>query len=124
MKGSPAKVVDFMEESSPLQLFESPRAVMETELSKAELLRGVKVLPATALDAQALQKAEQNTRLTGSLDGVAIARAEMARRRSRLGTLTSRQEIAIEDLLLSTVNRISELVGRALDANTVKTYGS
>ncbi len=36
-----------------------------------------------------------------------IARAEMARQRSRLGTLTPEQEQAIESLLLSTVNKIS-----------------
>jgi hypothetical protein len=45
-----------------------------------------------------------------SLDGFAIARAEMARRRKRLGTLTSDQEVAIEELLLSIARRISELV--------------
>jgi hypothetical protein len=41
-----------------------------------------------------------------------LARAEMARRRGRLGTLTREQEIGIDDLLMSTVTRISELVGR------------
>jgi hypothetical protein len=41
-----------------------------------------------------------------------IALAEMARRRGRLGTLTREQEIGLEDLLMSTVTRISELVGR------------
>jgi glutamyl-tRNA reductase len=36
-----------------------------------------------------------------------IARAEMARRRKRLGPLTKEQEAAIEALLLATVNKIS-----------------
>ena len=36
-----------------------------------------------------------------------IARSEMARRRGRLGQLTSEQEHAIEVLLVSTVNKIS-----------------
>ena len=45
-----------------------------------------------------------------------IARAEMARRRRRLGALTPDQETAIENLLLSTVTRISELVERGLQA--------
>lgn len=36
-----------------------------------------------------------------------VARAEMARQRKRLGVLTAEQEIAIEALLLSTVNKIS-----------------
>ena len=97
---------------------------MENKLSKAELLSGVKVLQATELDSQVLQKTEHGVRpgvtqeygQTMSLDGIAIARAEMARRRRRLGTLTRGQEVAIENLLLTTVNRISELVGRALDA--------
>ena len=45
-----------------------------------------------------------------------IARAEMARRRQRLGTLTREQEIVIEDLLISTVTRISELVERVFES--------
>lgn len=36
-----------------------------------------------------------------------IARSEMARRRGRLGELTSEQEHALEVLLISTVNKIS-----------------
>jgi hypothetical protein len=39
-----------------------------------------------------------------------IARAEMARRRRRLGNLTHDQELAVEKLLISTVSRISEIV--------------
>jgi hypothetical protein len=39
-----------------------------------------------------------------------IARAEMARRRRRLGNLTPDQEFAVEKLLISTVSRISEIV--------------
>ena len=49
-------------------------------------------------------------------DAKEVARVEMVRRRKRLGELTRDQEIAIENLLMSTVNRISELVGRALEA--------
>ncbi len=41
-----------------------------------------------------------------------IARAELARRRRRLGKLTPEQEIVIEDLLIQTVTRISKLVER------------
>jgi len=98
---------------------------MENKLSKAEMLTGHKVLKATELKSQVLgHNAEQGARAelkqeygqTRSLDGIAIARAEMARRRRKLGTLTRGQEVAIENLLLSTVNRISELIGRALDA--------
>ena len=39
-----------------------------------------------------------------------LARAEMARQRKRLGTLTPEQEAAIESLLMSTVNKISHPV--------------
>ena len=39
-----------------------------------------------------------------------IARAEMARRRRRLGELTPEQERVIEEVLLSTVTSVSELV--------------
>ena len=101
---------------------------MENKLSKAEMLTGLKVLKATELNSQVLgHNAEQGARAelpqenrkTRMLDGVAIARAEMTRRRGNLGTLTHEQEVAIENLLLSTVNKISELVGRALEADTV-----
>jgi hypothetical protein len=96
---------------------------MENKLSKAELLSGVKVLQAAELDSQVLQNAEHGARAgvtqeygqTMSLDGIAIARAELARRRRGLGTLTRWQEVAIENLLLSTVTRIAELMGRALE---------
>jgi hypothetical protein len=102
---------------------------MDNKLSKVEMLTGLKVLKATELNSQVLvHNAEQGARAelqqgygqTRSLDGIAIARAEMARRRRKLGTLTRGQEVAIENLLLSTVNRISELVERALDADTIK----
>jgi len=102
---------------------------METRLSKTELLSRVKVLPAVELDSQVGSKTQQGAQTevkqeSGSLDGIAIARAEMARRRRGLGTLTREQEVAIENLLLSIVTRVSELVGRALDADTVKAYSS
>jgi hypothetical protein len=45
-----------------------------------------------------------------------IARAEMMRRRRRLGSLTHAQEIGIENLLMSTVTRVSELVGSVLES--------
>jgi len=48
-------------------------------------------------------------------DAKEIATAEMARRRRELGELTLEQKIAIESLLMSTVIRISELVGNSLD---------
>ncbi|HEV7395938.1 MAG TPA: hypothetical protein VGN86_05465 [Pyrinomonadaceae bacterium] len=106
---------------------------MGNKLSKAEMLTGLKVLKATELDLQVLghkaqqvarTEVKQEYRQTRSPDGIAIARAEMARRRRKLGTLTRQQEVAIENLLLSTINRISELVGRALDVDTVKVYSS
>jgi hypothetical protein len=62
---------------------------MENKLSKAEMLTGLKVLKATELNSQVLgHNAEQEARAelqqeygqTRSLDGIAIARAEMARR--------------------------------------------
>jgi hypothetical protein len=105
---------------------------MENKLSKPEMLTGLKVLKATELNSQVLgHKAHQGARTevqqeygqTRSLDGIAIARAEMARRRRKLGTLTHGQEVAIENLLLSTVKRITELVERALDADIVKAHG-
>jgi hypothetical protein len=96
---------------------------MNKKLSKAELLSSAKVLAAVEFETQLSPKTEpkaqtevrQDYGQTGSLDLIAIARAEMARRRRRLGTLTRGQEVAIENLLLSTVTRISELMGRALE---------
>ena len=96
---------------------------MYARLSKAELLSGVKGFQAAELDAQVGPKRvhwdpteiKQESAQCGSLDGIAIARAEMGRRRRKLGTLTPEQEAAIENLLLTTVNRISELVGRELE---------
>ena len=105
---------------------------MNKKLSKAELLSSAKVLEAAEFETQlspktgpkAQTEVRQDYGQTGSLDGIAIARTEMARRRRKLGTLTRGQEVAIENLLLFTANRISELVGRALDADTVKAYSS
>ena len=96
---------------------------MSKRLSKAELLSSVKILDAVEFETQVSPKTEQGAQTevrqvygqTWSLDGVAIARAEMARRRTRLGTLTREQEIAIENVLVSTATRISELVGRGLE---------
>lgn len=94
---------------------------MNKKLSKAELMRTAIVLEAVEFETQPSTKTEpkaqtevrQDYGQTGSLDLIAIARAEMARRRRKLGTLTRGQEVAIENLLLTTVNRISELVGLA-----------
>ena len=106
---------------------------MENKLSKTEMLTGLKVLRAFELDSQVVgHNAQQGGRTelkqeygqSRSLNGIAIARAEMARRRRKLGTLTRGQEVAIENLVLSTVSRISELVERALDAGAVKEYSS
>ena len=45
-----------------------------------------------------------------------IARTQLARRRRGLGRLTPQQEIAIEDLLVRTVNRVSKVVGQILES--------
>jgi hypothetical protein len=39
-----------------------------------------------------------------------IARAELVRRRKRLGTLTREQEIGVEDLLVSTATKLAKMV--------------
>jgi len=44
------------------------------------------------------------------LDMQDIARSELARRRRRLGNLTPDQELAVETLFISTIDRISELI--------------
>lgn len=46
----------------------------------------------------------------------AVARAELARRRRRLGELTREQEIGVEDLIMSTVTKVLEVAGTALDS--------
>jgi ribosomal protein S13 len=55
-------------------------------------------------------------REVGLREAKEIARTEMVRRRRRLGNLTQEQEIVIEDLLMSTVTRISELAGRVMES--------
>jgi glutamyl-tRNA reductase len=54
-----------------------------------------------------------------------IAKVELNRQRNRLGPLTAEQEIAIENLLLSTVNKISHPVlrhmRRSFDASDIET---
>ena len=45
-----------------------------------------------------------------------IARAQFVRFRRRLGTLTHDQELQIEDLLISTVTKISLVTVRAIEA--------
>ena len=44
-----------------------------------------------------------------------IARAEFRKQRKRLGVLSAEQETAIEALLMSTVNKISDRVGRLIE---------
>ena len=46
----------------------------------------------------------------------AIARAELARRRRRLGALTHEQEMGVEKLIMSTVAKVLEVAGTALDS--------
>ncbi|HSE24919.1 MAG TPA: hypothetical protein VLB68_24880, partial [Pyrinomonadaceae bacterium] len=45
-----------------------------------------------------------------------IARMQLVRFRRRLGTLTLDQELQIEDLLISTVTKISSITGRLLES--------
>jgi len=45
-----------------------------------------------------------------------MARAELAKRRRKLGTLTPDQEIALENLLMSTVARVSAVAGRVMES--------
>lgn len=45
-----------------------------------------------------------------------IARTQLVRFRRRLGTLTVDQELQIEDLLISTVAKISSITGRLLES--------
>ena len=54
--------------------------------------------------------AEPQRRDVALLEMQDIALSELARRRRRLGNLTSDQESAVETLLISTVSRISEIV--------------
>ena len=50
------------------------------------------------------------------VDANDIARAQLIRFRRRLGTLTRDQELQIEDLLISTVTKISLVTVRAMEA--------
>ena len=45
-----------------------------------------------------------------------IARTQLVRFRRRLGTLTLDQEVQIQDLLISTVTKISSITGRLLES--------
>ena len=49
-------------------------------------------------------------------DAHEIARTQLVRFRRRLGTLTLDQELQIEDLLISTVTKISSITGRLLES--------
>ena len=46
----------------------------------------------------------------------AVARAELARRRPRLGELTREQEMGVENLVMSTVTKVLEVAGTMLDS--------
>ena len=45
-----------------------------------------------------------------------IARTQLVRFRRRLGTLTLDQELQIEDLVISTVTKVSSITGRLLES--------
>jgi hypothetical protein len=55
-------------------------------------------------------------RQTALSEAKVIARAELARQRKRLGTLTREQEVEVEKVLMSTVTKVSELTGRIMDS--------
>lgn len=58
-----------------------------------------------------------NTRREAALrEAKAVARAELARRRPRLGELTREQEMGVENLIISTVTKVLEVAGTALDS--------
>jgi hypothetical protein len=64
-----------------------------------------------ALDGDQVPDAARPMRTDSELQKMEeIARSEMAKRRRRLGNLTPDQELAVETLLISAVNRISEMV--------------
>lgn len=52
-----------------------------------------------------------------------IARAEFRKQRKRLGVLSAEQETAIEDVLMSTVNKISHRVVAAQMTRLLETVG-
>lgn len=60
----------------------------------------------------------QERREVALRDAQDIARSEMARRRRELGNLTPEQELSIETLLISTVNRVSKMVEAAKELTT------
>jgi hypothetical protein len=47
-----------------------------------------------------------------------IARTQIARHRRKLGSLTQEQEIAIQDLLIRTVNRVSKIARQTQESYT------
>ena len=50
------------------------------------------------------------------IDAKEIARAQLLRFRRRLGSLTHDQELQIEDLVISTVTKVSSITGRLLES--------
>jgi len=57
-----------------------------------------------------MSDAQDRTALAEALN---IARAQLARRRPQLGELTHEQEIAIENLMMSTTTKIAGLIREA-----------
>lgn len=95
-----------------------PATVMDVVMLTTELPSGASLPSKPERSTLQGQKVHQEDRTdvfnrermeTALLEAKEIARAEMARRRRRLGELTPEQEIVIEDLLIRTVTRISEL---------------
>jgi len=64
--------------------------------------------------AQANQLSEK--RRAALIEAQKMARAELARRRRRLGELTPEQEIALENLLMSAVTKVSGVAERAIES--------
>ena len=54
--------------------------------------------------------------INGSTDAKDIALAELAKWRRRLGPLTHEQELRIENLVISTANKVSLMSGRVMQS--------
>ena len=98
---------------------------MEAETQTAELTSEGSFLLALelrALEGERVRPQEQTSvvnqerREAALREAKDIARAEMARRRRRLGELTREQESGLENILMLTVTRISEVVGSFLES--------
>jgi len=78
--------------------------------SKPSILRPGRNAPAEAIN---LNRQRRETALR---EAQAIALAELARRRKRLGTLSREQEIALENLVAATATKISDLSSKVLES--------